>query len=697
MSDRQQKQGRNQQSSSGTIEVQGSYQKNTLLLLKAFSKTYRKVDVDFNAFVEFVSKYVDQYGDQYKQLKIFEKNTRELLATNLKALARKNQCELVYREGNLERIDFPQYFSTILNRSYAELEKTPDLPFPDEDSLGLPVPPNLISAINVQNGLATYLREDKTSQSSVIKLLFPENLGSIVIAASSVPNQLVELCIHKIGLYLTHGNNTGYVQSRLRPGFITNPNLLKEMINSVAIKPGNAAASFRESSDLTFRFWANLTNLIIKEYKEKKDILALERDICKSAYILGVCNVYFRETIKQKDDAKKNILVELESLLHNPPFLFSLNDIYELKTEKGAPLISADSKNSVVKFLETKTRPKAKQILPDLMRIQTPNRKEYFIYKEYAPNVFVRRLNEASEELRHHYTSKWLDSIWRNEKPESMLNDNSFRQDLTNIVRSYYPLLQYFLNYNVLTGVEKDVKINYDLVPEYDRCLDRRNYRLKPLDEILRLDRKTLVKETRNELPFWGKTAFTRRLGLMLAKIFKGLARSIKESQAQVQHAHRHGPAKTASIKDQIGSARPTAPEKAKIVMGSSETSGSAKRTKSKAVDAKVAYNKALLELKDQLFGENASIPTALRELIEKWNPIYEPQARKNLIEDVNSMVRDFMRGIRRGIRNRPPDADRVRSIATKLSQNSVFDRITQKEHFKRYIEVYILRLLGEK
>jgi hypothetical protein len=101
--------------------------------------------------------------------------------------------------------------------------------------------------------------------------------------------------------------------------------------------------------------------------------------------------------------------------------------------------------------------------------------------------------------------------------------------------------------------------------------------------------------------------------------------------------------------------------------------------------------------LKDQLIGEHASIPTTLSGLIEKWNPLYEPQARKNLTEDVNSMVRDFIRGIRRGIRNRPPDADRVRGIAAKLSQNTVFDRIKQKEHFKRYIEVYILRLLGEK
>jgi hypothetical protein len=62
---------------------------------------------------------------------------------------------------------------------------------------------------------------------------------------------------------------------------------------------------------------------------------------------------------------------------------------------------------------------------------------------------------------------------------------------------------------------------------------------------------------------------------------------------------------------------------------------GSKKHAKSKAVDAKVAYNKALLELKDQLIGEHASIPTTLSELIEKWNPLYEPQGFRRTLSSI--------------------------------------------------------------
>ena len=108
-------------------------------------------------------------------------------------------------------------------------------------------------------------------------------------------------------------------------------------------------------------------------------------------------------------------------------------------------------------------------------------------------------------------------------------------------------------------------------------------------------------------------------------------------------------------------------------------------------------YKKALKALKEQFVGKDATIQQKLSSLTNKWNPLYQAEAKKNLITDVNSMVRDFIRGLRKGFQVKPPDANRVRALALKLSQNSVFDRIKKKEEFKRYIEVYIIQILGEK
>ena len=109
------------------------------------------------------------------------------------------------------------------------------------------------------------------------------------------------------------------------------------------------------------------------------------------------------------------------------------------------------------------------------------------------------------------------------------------------------------------------------------------------------------------------------------------------------------------------------------------------------------AYRRAVAELKQQFVGGEKTMQESLRELMEKWNPLYDQQARKNLVEDVNALIRDYVRNIRRTFRAAPPDAGRIRSLADKLSANKSFEGIKRKEYLTRYIEVYIIKLLGER
>ncbi|MBA7626764.1 hypothetical protein ES703_34220 [subsurface metagenome] len=95
--------------------------------------------------------------------------------------------------------------------------------------------------------------------------------------------------------------------------------------------------------------------------------------------------------------------------------------------------------------------------------------------------------------------------------------------------------------------------------------------------------------------------------------------------------------------------------------------------------------------------GTHMAIPEKLTELSEKWNPLFDPVARKNLIEDVNAMIRDFVRSRKKGFRVKPPDVQRIDVLAEELAANRAFASIKRKDYFKQYIEVYIIKLLGEK
>jgi hypothetical protein len=107
-------------------------------------------------------------------------------------------------------------------------------------------------------------------------------------------------------------------------------------------------------------------------------------------------------------------------------------------------------------------------------------------------------------------------------------------------------------------------------------------------------------------------------------------------------------------------------------------------------------YKTAIQTLKNHFVGREKSIPERLGELAEKWNPLYDPKARTDLVEDVNSMVRDYLRSLRRGFRIKPPDAARIQALAVQVSQNKAFDRIKRKDLFVRYIEVFMIKILSE-
>ena len=82
--------------------------------------------------------------------------------------------------------------------------------------------------------------------------------------------------------------------------------------------------------------------------------------------------------------------------------------------------------------------------------------------------------------------------------------------------------------------------------------------------------------------------------------------------------------------------------------------------------------------------------------LAEKWNPLFDSDGRKNLVEDVNALVRDFLRPIRASFQRNPPDSKRIEVLAEQLSMSGTLAEITKKGPLKRYIELYILRCLNE-
>ena len=66
-------------------------------------------------------------------------------------------------------------------------------------------------------------------------------------------------------------------------------------------------------------------------------------------------------------------------------------------------------------------------------------------------------------------------------------------------------------------------------------------------------------------------------------------------------------------------------------------------------------------------------------------------------MEDVNALIRDFIRPIRRSFLVRPPDLQRIHDLAVQLAESQSLGKIKKREQLLRYIELYMVRCLQVK
>ena len=87
-------------------------------------------------------------------------------------------------------------------------------------------------------------------------------------------------------------------------------------------------------------------------------------------------------------------------------------------------------------------------------------------------------------------------------------------------------------------------------------------------------------------------------------------------------------------------------------------------------------------------------VDVVLADLAEKWNTLLEPGPKQDLLRDVNALVQDFVRPIRRDFIAKPPDISRVTALAEQLAASRSLAKIGNRDPLVRYIRLYMLRTL---
>lgn len=265
------------------------------------------------------------------------------------------------------------------------------------------------------------------------------------------------------------------------------------------------------------------------------------------------------------------------------------------------------------------------------------------------------------------------------------MNDLAFLKNINIQLKNHFPMLNSLLNYDLLYLAHKDAGPAKSESNEIGRIFHKKKMMLIPLPEIFRLNRKELLAEAKTHLPVWESIPILRNIIHFLKKLFLGNKKTGEPEDDPTVLPILTYDASTPGDADKLDFERD---ESLKNTTGEESKPVNPYRGEN--------YKTTLKRLKEQIVGKETDIDEKLASLAEKWNPLFDPTARENLVEDVNSIIKDYLRRVKHTLKVQPPDLERIRTLAITLSDNRSFDKILKKDYFLWYIEVYILKLLLE-
>lgn len=675
---------------------------DALKLLKAYTRRAESPRISYPKFLEYARRYMEKYADEHPEYRDFALNTDSILSGLVEELAENKVCSIARNGERIDTVLYNQYYVDILHSTYARVEKQPDVPFPADDSIEADIPAGAITPVDIKTEFVPWIARSERESPVVLRLLFPEGIRSVIVPSDIIPKKFIEYCVQKVRSYLRTARNASYMQQKMASLFRQRDLSLKEMITSILATPDQAVATVTEPNDFTFQFWTHLSSNIIREFGPKSDKLAEEHAYSQAAYALGYYNVYYRG-IQQKNLERETALKQFEVQLRKKPYAFTIGDMINFTDSRGVLLSKKYPPEAMHDLLTRKTTPPDEKSLPEMVRIRTQDRKDYYIGKEFILPLFGERLFLLSEDLKNHYAEAWSEALRQDTTVKPMTDDAAFEEDVRSQVAARDGLFFALLNYDLLVLCARETGPAGRAAGDLNSLIDTRASKLRPLSEMLDLEREKLHRDALLLLPFWQAIPILRGLVRFLQRLFLGQPAPGKKKTSHAETASESAPTtrKVAVSAESIhtgedapfpsegrrGAARGGTDERT-----SQDTAQAARTRKAQAAQFKAAIHR----LEKSFIDDGATLEISMRQLAEKWNPLLDPTAKKNLIEDVNALVRDYLRRVRSGFRIKAPDAARIRNMARELSEHEALTKIPKTEPLRQYIELYMLKLLGK-
>jgi hypothetical protein len=619
-------------------------------ILVFYARKSNSPDVAIDEFIHFLGKYANRHVLQRPEWNKWTGNINAKVWAGIYDLVKTGKCRLI-DEKKAARVLILDFYFEIVNEAYRDIEALAEVPFPNEEILGISIPPDLLRPLNLNTDMGDYLKDPQLTDMPLLSIIFPDFLDSALIPASFIPRRIMLISLLKISAFLNTGHNLKYFFTRLSGQFNKGEAPLKKALEQIETGPDECLNQIEISGDFFRRFWSLLCSQIRFELKKKTDFTALDVSTFQAAHIIEFfSNYYYKEAQRKKE--KELTMKEIESRISLPPYRYTLHDIMAFTNKSGRPLKDFYDQKDLIDFLDKKTHIdealKLGGSLPPLLVFHNGLGDRIYINKSKVLFVVTKLLIEARPRIQQAIVGYWKKRFKEFCQEPSMKDDEEFEKLVAYQMERLAPQLMIILNDKKLFLVQDE------LDPARGEMRGGGIYQadgtMRPLSFLLNLSRPILLSDMKTRLPFWYSIPFLFALAAFFARLGKG-TENIPQKETPNPQPLTH-----------------------------------AQKTKQAAAD----YQQKKLPP-----GKN--IEQCLKELEDQWRKMISPEKKEQLVQDVRRQIKLELKAILETRKNMPITSENIDEMADGVIMVSpLFKELDNSEKIHKYVSLYITRLLAK-
>ena len=634
---------------------------NISTLLKYYASKQNSPFIIYRDFCEYIKRYAQHNVEEQPDLVTYLGNPEPAIEKELVPLIESKQVSVIDTNPSKKIIFVTGFFITKFAERYKEIQANASIPFPTVSDLPKQAPLEVLNKQNSQEIVLQLMEKQEKNDKQLYSILLPNNVPPVLFPGNVPVSILIDAVMEKIRRMLKKEEYHDYYLKKLR---ISNPGKeisAKNFFNSFLTKPDVALRSLESTGD-SFYFWNQLCYFIKQDYEKVKDFTSEDINVLQSVYIAEIVILFYKNAAQQNLQ-RESAIKTLQLCLTKPPYYFTMDTILKFTDTKGIPLYGQFNDQDLKQFLQKETTEAAGNDLPKLLVFKIESGTRYFIYKNNVIPLIIRLASDAHTEINDSLTKEWFKHLQNFDKLPEMTEEKAFNEKLEDELREKEPVL-----YSLLTSTFLPV-LNMEM---QDSSTTGAQGSIFEGDEmmsyagILQLNRNEILENARILLPIWYTIPVLSWIIALFTKKKtkkntnkKSKPKSIVQSeevQAELDNLEPHQTQKPVSKKD--------------------------------------ALIKAAKEVEREFVPHGASLESELVGYRKQWNKMISKQAISDLTEDVNALIRDYMRKVLRTLSSKSFTADRIRDLAATLADTPNMKKINEPQALLKYIELYMVYLV---